>query len=78
MARRYEIDAAFSEAVKISPRTGRTVTTRDFVASLAKFNWHWTPEEANRWIELYASHFRDVSTQEGSDKTFRLYDPNMR
>ncbi|WP_411705957.1 hypothetical protein [Edaphovirga cremea] len=41
MPRRYEIDAAFKQAIKISEKGRRTVTTEDFVAELAKRNWHW-------------------------------------
>lgn len=78
MARRYEIDAAFRSAVKINTRTGRTVTTRDFTTELAKVNWHWTLAEANRWIEHHVDQFRDISTQEGDDRTFMLFNPNVR
>ncbi len=41
MPRRYEIDAAFKQAIKISEKGRRTVTTKDFVAELAKRNWPW-------------------------------------
>lgn len=76
MARHYEIEAAFRAAVKILPKTGRTITTVDFVAELAKVNWHWTEKEANQWIEHHQDQFKDISTQEGECRTFRLFNAN--
>ncbi len=32
--------------------------------------------QANQWIEHYVTTFRDVSTQEGDERTFQLYNPN--
>lgn len=76
MGRRYEIDAAFKSAIKMSEKGRRTVTTVDFVAELEKVNWHWALKEANQWIEINVSTFRDVSTIEGERRTFMLYNPN--
>lgn len=76
MPRRYEIDAAFKQAIKINEKGRRTVTTEDFVAELAKRNWHWGLREANHWIEIYVNTFHDVSTVEGEARTFALYNPN--
>ena len=76
MPRRYEIDDAFKHAIKISSKGRRTVTTEDFVAELAKRNWHWELREANRWIEIYVNTFSDVSTVEGDARTFALFNPN--
>ena len=76
MARRDDIDWAFRQAVNIDPRGLRTVTTSRFVAELAKYNWHWTARQANEWIEIYVTTFTDISTQEGDERTFRLYNPN--
>lgn len=77
MPRRYEIDAAFKQAIKISEKGRRTVTTEDFVAELAKRNWRWDLREANHWIEIYVNTFHDVSTEEGEARTFALYNPNV-
>ena len=76
MGRRYEIDAAFKSAIKISEKGRLTVCTEDFVAELEKANWHWGLKEANQWIEINVSTFRDVSTIEGEQLTFMLYNPN--
>jgi hypothetical protein len=73
---RYEIDDAFKNAIKISAKGRRTVTTEDFVAELAERNWHWDLREANHWIEIYVNTFHDVSEVEGEARTFALYNPN--
>lgn len=43
---------------------------------LSKVNWNWTMKQANEWIEWYVTTFRDVSTQEGENRTFQLFNPN--
>ncbi|MCU5775243.1 DNA polymerase V [Winslowiella arboricola] len=70
-------EIAFRDAVKRLPETGWTVTTDDFVASLARYNWPYTHREANVWIEHHKSQFKDISTQEGEFRTFRLYNYNV-
>ena len=76
MPRNYEIEPAFWNAMKIAPSGMRTVTTADFVAELKKVNWYWSPAQANAWIEMSVSTFKDISTQEGDNRTFMLYNPN--
>lgn len=76
MGRRDDIGAAFRQAVNVDPRGLRTVTTSRFVDELAKQNWHWTKRQANQWIEVYITCFKDISTQEGDERTFKLYNPN--
>ncbi|EOY4002384.1 TPA: DNA polymerase V [Klebsiella pneumoniae] len=76
MPRRYQIEVACRAAIVIEPNGRRTITTRHFVQELEKVNWHWSAKEANQWIEHYVTTFRDVSTQEGDDRTFQLYNPN--
>ncbi|PKH20583.1 DNA polymerase V [Enterobacterales bacterium CwR94] len=77
MGRRYEIEAAFSESLKITKR-GWVVETREFVSNLAKYNWLWTLKEANNWIEIHKHNFRDISTEEGEARTFHMFDPHGR
>ena len=76
MPRLYEIETACRAAIVIEPNGRRTITTRRFLAELERYNWHWSPRQANQWIEHYVTTFRDVSTQEGDDRTFQLYNPN--
>lgn len=76
MGRRYEIGCAFDAAVKIESNGRRTVTTSDFVAQLKKVNYEWSCRKTNRWIEMSVSTFRDVSTTEGENRTFMLFNPN--
>lgn len=72
----YEIDAAWRAAITREQDGRQTVTTAAFVRELHKFNWHWTPRQANQWIETYVTVFRDVSPNEGENRTFQLFNPN--
>ena len=76
MPRRYEIENAFRNAVRKEANGRITVTTVDFVEKLAAVNWHWSLKEANNWIEYYITTFKDISDQEGEERTFTLYNPN--
>ncbi|WP_147198533.1 DNA polymerase V [Pantoea sp. CCBC3-3-1] len=76
MARRDDIGTAYRESIIISPLGRRTVTTVDFVRTLAKYNHICTLKEANIWIEHYQESFKDVSTEEGERRTFQLFNPN--
>jgi hypothetical protein len=76
MGRRDDIDLAFRKAVKVEPSGRRTITTSGFVRELAKYNWEWSLRQANEWIETYVTTFTDISTQEGENRTFKLYNPN--
>lgn len=76
MPRRYEIEVACRAAIVIEPNGRRTITTGRFLQELEKVNWHWSLRQANQWIEHYVTTFRDVSTQEGDDRTFQLFNPN--
>ncbi|MEI9693290.1 DNA polymerase V [Atlantibacter hermannii] len=77
MPRLSDIRPAFYAALHISPKGKRTVTTRDFVAELAKRKHDWSLHEANVWIEHHIDTFKDISTQEGEERTFMLYNPNQ-
>jgi len=76
MPRYYEIEPAFWDAVIIAPDGMKTVTTADFVRQLEKVNWNWSLRKANQWIESTVTTFRDISTQEGENRTFMLFNPN--
>lgn len=72
----YEIETAWRAAIRREPNARQTVTTENFVRELEKVNWHWSPRQANQWIETYVTVFRDVSTTEGENRTFQLFNPN--
>ncbi|MGP6457475.1 DNA polymerase V [Enterobacter ludwigii] len=76
MPRYYEIETAWRAAIRREPNGRQTVTTENFVRELEKVNWHWSPRQANQWIETYVTVFRDVSTTEGENRTFQLFNPN--
>lgn len=76
MARRDDIETAFRAAVEFKPDGRRIVTTEAFVRELQKVKWDWTLKEANKWIELSVSTFKDVSTEESENRMFALYNPN--
>ncbi|HAB74571.1 MAG TPA: DNA polymerase V [Pantoea sp.] len=76
MPREYEKETAFRNAIRRDQQGRYTVTTVDFVQELAKLNWDYTLKEANRWVEIYTTTFRDVSTKEGEERTFQVFNPN--
>ncbi|ELE9236198.1 DNA polymerase V [Enterobacter kobei] len=76
MPRYYEIEPAFLAALKVLPDGKKTVTTADFVRELAKMNWEWSLKKANEWIEVNVHTFKDISSQEGEERTFMLFNPN--
>lgn len=76
MLREYEKETAFRNAIKRNQQVRYTVTTVNFVKELAKLSWHFTLKEANRQVEIYTSPFRDVSTKEGEERTFQVFNRN--
>lgn len=76
MARYNDKVGAFMDAVRLEPSGRRTVKTQDFVNELGKVNWHLSLGEANEWIRLYVTTYRDISTVEGEDKTYQCFNPN--
>ncbi|UTO72026.1 DNA polymerase V [Escherichia coli] len=76
MPRRYDIEAAFRSAVVVEPSGRRTLRTVDFARELKKVNWDFSLRDANAWIEASVSTFKDISTTEGEDRLFMLFNPN--
>ncbi|ECU9569915.1 DNA polymerase V [Salmonella enterica subsp. enterica serovar Typhimurium] len=76
MPRHNEIEMAWRNAIMFEPSGRKTVTTGRFVQELEKVNHYWSLREANRWIEWHVTTFRDISTQEGENRTFQLFNPN--
>ena len=76
MPRRSDIEIAWYASIHQEPNGRKTVTTQRFVQELSKVNWNWTMKQANEWIEWYVTTFRDISTQEGENRTFQLFNPN--
>lgn len=76
MPRYYEIDSAWRASIQREPNGRQTVQTETFVRELAKINFDWSYRQANQWIETYVTVFRDVSPNEGENRTFQLYNPN--
>lgn len=68
MPRLYEIETACRNAIDILPNGKRILTTRRFLQELERYNWHWSPRQANQWIEHYVTTFRDVSTKRGTSE----------
>jgi len=73
MLREDERETAFRNAVKRDHQGRYTVTTCDFVNELARLDWHFTLKEANRWVEIHTTTFRDVSTQDGEQRIFQVF-----
>ncbi|MGB7799795.1 DNA polymerase V [Buttiauxella sp.] len=72
MPRQSDIPVAFIKAIKSDPKRGRVVSTRDFIAELAKLNHYWSLQQANKWIKFYQHSFRDFTDHEGEDKVYFL------
>lgn len=76
MPRYYEIDSAWWASIQREPNGRQTVKTETFVRELAKINFEWSYRQANQWIETYVTVFKDVSTEEGENRKFQLFNPN--
>ncbi len=76
MPRRDDIERAFCAAIIFEPSGRRTVKTSDFVRELKRVNWDFSLKDANDWIEASVSTFKDVSTTEGEERLFMLFNPN--
>ena len=77
MPRRSDIEIARHASIQREPNGRKTVTTQRFcrgtgVRLTGTGRW----KQANDWIECYVTTFRDVSTQEGENRTFQLFNPN--
>ncbi|ELN0131585.1 DNA polymerase V [Raoultella planticola] len=76
MPRTADIEAAWFRSIVIEPNGRRTVTTSRFICELGAVKWIWSAKQANQWVENYVTTFRDVSTHEGDNRTFQLFNPN--
>jgi len=76
MPRDYEIMMAFKQAMKRDASGRFTISTLDFVSELERLNWHYTLRAANSWIEMHTTTFRDISTADGDERTFQVFNPN--
>lgn len=72
----HKIREAFCASISRNPKGYQYLRTRDFVCALQERGVHFSGREANQWIEGYVTTFKDVSTQEGDDRTFQLHNPN--
>ncbi|MCH9267729.1 DNA polymerase V [Pantoea ananatis] len=72
----YEIMIAFRLAFKRDSAGRFTLSTLDFLRELDRLNWHYTLRAANKWIETHTTTFRDISTSEGEDRLFQVFNPN--
>lgn len=78
MAKQVDIEWAFRKSIRVCRSGKRTVETADFIAELARYNWNWGLKEANHWIEIHYSSFKDISSEEGERRTFMLYNRDLR
>ncbi|MBW1213668.1 DNA polymerase V [Pantoea allii] len=76
MPRDYEIMIAFRQAIKRDSQGRYTLSTLDFVRELDLLNWHYTLRAANKWVETHTTTFRDISTSEGEERVFQVFNPN--
>lgn len=76
MPRDYEIMMAFRQAIKRDAEGRFTISTLDFVKELDRINCHHTLRAANKWIETHTNTFRDISTKDGDERVFQVFNPN--
>lgn len=76
MPRSYDIDLAWCASIHCEQNGRKTMTTEHFVKELEKFDYHWSHRQANQWIETYVTVFKDISPDEGENRTFQLFIPN--
>lgn len=69
MPRTADIHAAFVAAIELNPKGYRYLRTDCFIEKLRQFNWHYTREDANAWIERYQTDFADKTT-DGSNNRY--------
>ncbi|HCI8639102.1 TPA: hypothetical protein NP705_004766 [Enterobacter hormaechei subsp. xiangfangensis] len=69
MPRTADIHAAFVAVIKLNHKGYRYLSTDSFIEKLREFNWHYTREEANAWIERNQPGFADKTT-DGSDNRY--------
>ncbi|CZX55888.1 Uncharacterised protein [Enterobacter hormaechei] len=51
MPRISDIQAAFIAVIELNPKGYRYLRTDRFIQKLRGFNWHFTRDDANKWIE---------------------------
>ncbi|MDP1481723.1 DNA polymerase V, partial [Klebsiella pneumoniae] len=69
MPRTADIEIAWRQAMVIEPTGRRTVTPSGFIRDRAQVPWIWSPRQANQWLEHAVTTFREVSTQDGDERT---------
>ena len=72
MPRTADIHAAFVESIQLNPKGYRYLSTDRFIEKLREFNWHFTREDANSWIERYQPDFADKTTDGGDNRYWIL------
>jgi hypothetical protein len=76
MPRDYEIMMAFRQAIKRDAEGRFTISTLDFVAVLKRYKWEYSLRDANKWIEMHTTTFRDISLKDGEERVFQVFNPN--
>ncbi|HFT7524737.1 hypothetical protein ACVGWB_15560 [Enterobacter mori] len=69
MPRKSDIHSAFVAAIQLNPKGYQCLRTDDFIRELRARNWHFTPDDANAWIERNQPGFADKTT-DGSDNRY--------
>ncbi|WP_426607427.1 hypothetical protein [Pantoea anthophila] len=72
MARDYEINPAFVQAITLDRLGRQIVTTSAFQAKLEAVNHHWTLQQCNQWIRREQNMFMELATENGDNRTYAL------
>lgn len=72
MPRQYEIRSAFVDAIQLNPKGYRYLSTDGFIEKLREKNWHFSQEDANKWIECNQPDFADNTTDSSDNRYWVL------
>jgi len=72
MPRKSDIHSAFVAAIQLNPKGYQCLRTDDFIRELRARNWHFTPNDANDWIERYQEFFVDKTPDDSSNRLWMM------
>lgn len=77
MPRMYEIPGAFDAAIVIKDGR-RLVSVRDFIHELTLVNHHFSPSQANAWIQRYMPGWKVYEEGDYGFNIYTKFNPNGR
>ena len=72
MPRKSDIHSASVAAIQLNPKGYQCLRTDDFIRELRARNWHFTPDDANDWIERYQEFFVDKTPDDRPNRLWMM------